>query len=81
MSYKMTDVDWKERRDDLNEISHRLADALFSIARIKRLHINDERFFSQMAAIGKTIYGEHQKILDEKIVCNVEIDRLQKPKD
>lgn len=81
MSYKMTEVDWIDRRDDLKEISDRLADALFSISRIKGMHINDERFFSQMAARGKTIYGEYHKILDEMIVCNVEIDRLQKPND
>lgn len=77
----MTEADWRNRRDDLNEISDRLADALFSISRIKGQYINDKRFFSQMAAIGKTIYGEYHKILDEMIGCNVGIDRLQKPKD
>lgn len=75
MAQIMTQADWCSRRDDLHAITMTLSDALCDIGRLKGMYTEDKRFFDAMTEIGKAIYAQYMKTLDEMIVCNVEIDR------
>lgn len=75
MAQNMTQADWCSRRDDLHAIAMGLSDVLSDIQRLKGMHTEDERFYKTMRAIGKAIYRQYSKTLDEMIVCNAEIDR------
>ncbi len=71
----MDTADWCNRRDELSDLSNTLSDALTSIGYMKGCNTEDERFFNALRAIGKTIYAEYNKVLDEMIICTAEIEK------
>ena len=81
MAHNITLTDWCSRRDDLQEIAMGMGDVLCYIGRLKGMHTEDMRFYDAMTEIGSAIFAQYLKTADEITVCNVEIDRLQKPKD